>query len=103
MMEKQCKRHRYCKHLSKDQQSQLLDLLREFEDLFDGTLGVWNTEPVSFELKEGATPYHSRPYPVPKAQKAVLIKELERLTEIGVVELAARFGMGLAVIHTTKA
>eukprot|EP00956_Cyclotella_meneghiniana_P021160 scaffold38128_cov50-Cyclotella_meneghiniana.AAC.1 len=47
-----------CKHLSKDQQSQLLNLLTEFEDLFDGTLSTWNTEPVSFELKEGATPYH---------------------------------------------
>jgi len=30
----------------------------EFEDLFDGTLGDWNTEPISFELKRDAKPYH---------------------------------------------
>jgi hypothetical protein len=34
--------------------------------LLDGTLGDWKTEPVSSELKEGAKPYHRRPYPVPK-------------------------------------
>ena len=74
-----------CAHLSKDHQSQLLDLLTDFEDLFDGTLGTWNTEPVTFQLKEGAKPYHGKPYPVPKAQKAVLLKELDRLMEIGVI------------------
>jgi hypothetical protein len=41
----------------------------KYEDLFDGTLGDWMTEPVSFELKEDARPYHSRPYPVPKVHK----------------------------------
>jgi hypothetical protein len=30
----------------------------EFEDLFDGNLGDWKTEPVSFELKAGSVPYH---------------------------------------------
>ena len=28
-----------CKHLNPDEQNQLLDLLMEFKDLFDGTLG----------------------------------------------------------------
>ena len=41
---------------------------------------------VSFELKEGATPYHGRPNPVPKMQKAVTIKELNRLCDLGVLE-----------------
>ena len=47
----------------------LLVLLTEFEDILDGTLGDWKTESVSFELKEGAMPYHGRPYPVPKVHK----------------------------------
>jgi hypothetical protein len=38
----------------------LLELLTEYEPLFDGTLGAWKTIPVSFELKEGAIPYHGR-------------------------------------------
>ena len=63
-----------CKHLSLDERQSLLDLLKDFEDLFDGTLGDWKTEPVSFELKEGAKPYHGRPYPVPKVHKETIKK-----------------------------
>jgi hypothetical protein len=47
-----------CKHLKVDQQKQLLQLLRKCESLFNGTLGDWKTKPVSFQLKEGASPYH---------------------------------------------
>ncbi len=41
---------------------------------------------MSFELKEGAKPYHGRSYPVPKAYKETTIKELNRLVTLGVVE-----------------
>ena len=75
-----------CVHLSLDDQNKLLDLLTEFEDLFDGTLGDWKTEPVSLELKEGAKPYHGRAYPVPKVHKETLIKELNRLCDLGVLK-----------------
>ena len=34
-------------HLSLQDQNKLLELLTAFEELFDGTLGDWNTEPVS--------------------------------------------------------
>ena len=52
-------------HLSLHHKKKLLELLKEFEELFERTLGDSNTEPVSCELKEGAKPYHSRPYLVP--------------------------------------
>jgi hypothetical protein len=45
-------------------------LLLKYETLFDGTLGDWNRPPVSIELKEGATPYHGRPYPIAQIHKA---------------------------------
>jgi hypothetical protein len=35
-----------CKHLSTDQQKKLLQLLKKYELLFDGTLGDWKTKPV---------------------------------------------------------
>ncbi len=35
-----------CTHLSLRDQNKLLELLTEYEKLFDGTLGDWNTEPV---------------------------------------------------------
>jgi hypothetical protein len=37
-----------CKHLSADQQKKLLQLLKKYELLFDGTLGDWKIKPVSF-------------------------------------------------------
>ena len=64
----------------------LLSMLLKFEDLFDGTLGDWKLPPVTFELKEGATPYHGRAYPIPQIHKAVLMKEINRLCEIGILE-----------------
>ena len=36
-----------CKHLTNRQQQMLIELLLEFEPLFDGTLGDWNTKPGS--------------------------------------------------------
>eukprot|EP00804_Cyclotella_cryptica_P025220 CCRYP_010332-RA/>CCRYP_010332-RA protein AED:0.45 eAED:0.45 QI:0/-1/0/1/-1/1/1/0/111 len=42
-----------CTHLSLQDQNKLLELLTEFEELFDGTLGDWKTDPVSLQLREG--------------------------------------------------
>jgi hypothetical protein len=75
-----------CKHVSVDHQKKLVQLLVKFESLFDGTLGDWRTKPVSFQLKEGASPYHDRAFPVTKIHKDVLIKEVERLCKLWVLE-----------------
>ncbi len=75
-----------CQHLSANHHQKLLLRLIKFESLFDGTLGDWKTKPVSFQLKEGASPYHGRAFPVPKIHKDVLIKEAERLYKLGVLE-----------------
>jgi len=61
-------------------------VFKEIEELFNGTPGDWKTEPVSFELKKGAKPFHGRPYPVPNIHKETAIKELNRLCELGVTE-----------------
>jgi hypothetical protein len=75
-----------CKHLSADQQKKLLQLLKKYESLFTGTLGDWKTKPVSFQLKEGVSPYHGQTFPVPKVHKDTIIKEVERLCQLGVLE-----------------
>jgi hypothetical protein len=76
-----------CKHLKADQQQKkLLQLLTNYELLFDGTLGDWKTKPVSFQLKEGASLYHGQAFPVPKIHKDTLIKEVDRLVKLGVLE-----------------
>jgi hypothetical protein len=63
-----------CKHLSADQQTKLPHLLKKYELLFDGTLGNWKTKPVSFQLKEGVSPYHGRAFPVPKVHIDTIVK-----------------------------
>ncbi len=75
-----------CKHLSADQQKKLLQLLKKYELLFDGTLDDWKTKPVSFQLKEGVSPYHGQAFPVPKVHKETIIKEIKRLCKLGVLE-----------------
>ena len=75
-----------CSHLKPSEREKLLSVLLKFESLFDGTLGDWNLPPISFELKEGTTPYHGRPYPIPQIHKATLMKEIDRLCSIGVLE-----------------
>jgi hypothetical protein len=73
-------------HLSADWKKKLLQLLTKYELLFDSTLGDWKTKLVSFQLKEGVSPYHGRAYPVPKVHKETIIKEVERLCQLGVLE-----------------
>ena len=75
-----------CSHLNPTEQDMLLEVLTEYEPLFDGTLGAWKTTPVSFELKEGARPFHGRAFPIPKVHKDTIMKEIKRLIELGVLE-----------------
>jgi hypothetical protein len=73
-------------HLSSVQKQQLKALLFKYEHLFDGTLGHWDTEPVDFELKEGAKPYHAKAYPIPHIHEQTLRKEIDRLVKLGVLK-----------------
>ena len=53
--------------LTAQEKSQLLKLLKAYEDLFDGTLGHWTGKPYNIKLKDDANPYYGRPYKVPHA------------------------------------
>ena len=78
--------HNNCSHLSPEEQNKLLEILTEFEDLFDGTLGDRKTEPVSFVLKEGIKLYHGRAFPTPQVHKDTVMKEIKRLCVLGMLE-----------------
>jgi hypothetical protein len=54
--------------------------------LFYGTIGDWKTKLVSFQLKEGVSLYHGQAFPAPKINKDTIIKEMERLCKLGVLE-----------------
>jgi len=64
----------------------LYQLLLKYEDIFDGTLGEWEGDPVDFELIDDAKPHSQRHYPVPHLYKKTFEKELLRLVELGVLE-----------------
>jgi hypothetical protein len=61
-------------------------LLYKFEHLFDGTLGDWKTDPVSFKLKAGAKSFQLAPFSVPKIHEATLKKVIQRLCDLGVLK-----------------
>jgi hypothetical protein len=75
-----------CPHLTASNREMLLSVLLRFESFFDGTLGDWKLPPVSFELKEGMKPFYGRPYPILHKHIAILMKEIKRLCNIGVLE-----------------
>jgi hypothetical protein len=58
--------------------------LQELEELFDGTLGVWDCDPVSLKLREGAKPHHSRSFPIPKKHLETTKMEIKMLFDLGV-------------------
>ena len=62
--------------LNADERTQLLRLLEDFKDLFDGTLGDWYTETVYMELKPVSKPFNSKYYPVPRINKEDFRKEV---------------------------
>ena len=47
----------------------LLSLLEDFGDLFDGTLGYWDNDPVDLEINPDSKPMNSKYYPVPRINK----------------------------------
>ena len=75
-----------CQHLSNTQRMKLLELLKKHEKMFSGQLGEWKGEEVHFDLKPGVKPFRGRPFPVPQIHKATIMKEINRLIEIGVLE-----------------
>jgi len=81
---------------------QLYNLLSKYNSLFDGTLGVWKSEPVHLELKPDAKPYHSKPYPVPYSQERKLKEELQRFIEWKILRKVNRSEWGAPMFTISK-
>ena len=75
-----------CDHLRDNEKQELLVLLKNFKDLFDGSLGTWKGEKLHIEIKEGAKPYHARAFPIPKSREEGLKKEINRLCQLKVLK-----------------
>ena len=89
-------------HLNTQQRELLYQLLIKYQDIFDGSLGEWRTEPVDFELKEGAEPQSQRHYPIPHVHKETFKKELKRLIKLGVLERVQKSEWGSPTFIISK-
>jgi len=74
-----------CEHLSEEEKAKLLEVLEEYRDLFDGSLGKWRGEQYDIELKPDAKPYHARAFPIPRVHEQSLRLEVDRLCQEGVL------------------
>ena len=69
------------KHLTPQEQSELVEVLERHSDMFRGMLGTLNIPPVHFELKPGARPFHAKPFPIPKAYENLTKAECRKFAE----------------------
>ena len=90
-------------HLKTKEHKRLLILLKNFEDMFDGTLGTWNTTPLDLELREDSKPVCLQPYPVLRVHKAMFRKEAGRLVSLGVLEEENAYEWGAPLFDQPKA
>ncbi len=72
-------------HSNAQQKSDIRQVLNEHSKLFDGTLGVYPHRTFHSDLVPGATPKHSRLYPISVIHLQAFKKELLHLVEIGVL------------------
>ena len=73
-------------HLTTNEKEQLIQVLNQYPELFQGGLGTCTVRPISLEVEEGAKPYHARPYVIPKIYEETTKKEINRLCTIGVLK-----------------
>ena len=57
-------------HLDVHEQQHLHQLLKQYNYLFDGTLGKWKGKPINFEVKPDVKHYHVKAYPIPQSLEA---------------------------------
>jgi hypothetical protein len=73
-------------HLNTHKKADFLQVLKENNMMFDGTLGVYPHKKVHIDIDPNAKPVHSRAYhPVPQIQLKTFKVELDHFVRIGVL------------------
>ena len=88
--------------MNDEERTQLLRLLEDSEDLFDGTLGDWDTDPVNLELNQYYKPFNYKYYLVPIINKETFRKELKLLVKIGVLTPVQQSQYGTPIFIISK-
>ena len=72
--------------MNSDEQLSIYRLLKKHENMFNGTLRNYTNTEYRIDLLEGAQPYHTKPFPIPKVHEETLRTEINRLVNIGVLK-----------------
>ena len=72
-------------HLEIHKKTDLLQVLRENNKMFDGNLGVYPHKKEQINIDPDAKPVHARPYPVTRVQLSTFKKELDHLMKLRVL------------------
>ena len=88
--------------LNSEERNKLLSLIRDFEDLFDGTLVNWDTDPVELELNPDSKMFNCKYYLVRRTNKKTFLKELKRLVKIEVLNMVQQSQYGTPVFIISK-
>ena len=65
-------------HPNAEDRTQILRILKDFEDLFDGTQGDWDTDPADLELNTDSKLFNCKYYLVSIIKNDTFCKEPER-------------------------
>ena len=74
-------------HLNSEERTQLLRIHKDFEDLFDSTLGYWGTELVNLDINPYFKPFNCKYYLFPIINKETFRKEPKLLVKVGALTL----------------
>ena len=85
-----------------EDRTQLLGILKYFEDLFYITLVDWDIELIELELNTNSKPFNCKYYPVPGFNKETFFKELQRLVKIGMLTLAQQYQYSTSIFVISK-
>ena len=88
-------------HLSNVQQDKLLQVLKKYDKLFDGSPGCYPKRTFHIDLMDNAVPYHCKgPYSVPAVNMPVLKQELQAQVNKGILARVGEteWGMPMMVI-----
>ena len=81
-----CSRSAYnATHVNAEDIAQLLSILRDFGNFFDGTIGDWDTDTVDLKLKTKYKPFNFKYYMVRMINKKNFHNKLEHLVNIVVL------------------
>ena len=89
-------------HRNSEERNQLLGLTKDFEDLFDGTIGDWDTDTVELNSNTNFKPFNYKYYLLPRINKDTFRKELYRLVETGMSTLVQQSQYDIPVFIIPK-